>query len=306
MTVTSAAPPSIGEEPVTLAEAAELLDVHYMTAYRYVRTGRMIAEKRDGKWWVSPADLAAVIAEGTGARRNPSATPGPRAFHVDAFISRLVSGDTAGCWNMISGSLSSGATPVEIHLHLISKAMDEIGDRWSKGELSVAEEHRATATAYRLLGQMGPLFRRRGRRRGTVVLGSVSNDMHALPTAIMADLLFARQFDVIDLGAHVPTESFVNVATGIDDLVGIGISLAVDHVIESGLAQTSELRAALPDAFIVVGGSAIARSRRAEEFAVHADSVSITSDDVVAAFERACAAQGDGPAVDSTQLPDTE
>ena len=71
---------------VTLAQAAEHLNVHYMTAYRYVRTGRMIAEKRGGQWWVQPADLAAVVAEGTGPRRRAAASNEPRGFQVLSLI----------------------------------------------------------------------------------------------------------------------------------------------------------------------------------------------------------------------------
>jgi len=45
---------------VTLNDAAEQLGVHYMTAYRYVRTGRLEATKRKGQWWVEPAELEAI------------------------------------------------------------------------------------------------------------------------------------------------------------------------------------------------------------------------------------------------------
>ena len=39
-------------ETISLTEAAERLDVHYMTAYRYVRTGRLHATKQGGQWVV--------------------------------------------------------------------------------------------------------------------------------------------------------------------------------------------------------------------------------------------------------------
>jgi excisionase family DNA binding protein len=38
---------------ITLTEAAELLGVHYMTAYKYVRTGRLAATKVGGGWRIS-------------------------------------------------------------------------------------------------------------------------------------------------------------------------------------------------------------------------------------------------------------
>ena len=58
--------PSASQEPdprsraglLSLQEAADRLEVHYMTAYRYVRTGRLRAVQIGSQWWVDPQDLA--------------------------------------------------------------------------------------------------------------------------------------------------------------------------------------------------------------------------------------------------------
>ena len=271
---------------VTLAEAAEQLDVHYMTAYRYVRTGRMLAEKRGGKWWVAPDDLAAVIAEGTGARRrSPQSAEGPREFMVEPFTVRLIAGDTAGCWDLINDALSGGATPAEVHTRLLQTALVRVGEGWQQGKLSVSDEHRATATAYRLLGQLGPLFRHRGRRRGTVVLGSISGDPHAMPTAMLADLLSDRRFEVIDLGANTPTASFVEVVAGCDDLVGVGVCSVLTELASTAARQVEEMRQAMPDVFLLAGGTALVALRSTID--PHVDVVTTTSDEACDAFESA-------------------
>jgi len=49
-------PDTAAEGLIGLRDAAEELDVHYMTAYRYVRTGRIAAEKQGGRWWIRKAD----------------------------------------------------------------------------------------------------------------------------------------------------------------------------------------------------------------------------------------------------------
>lgn len=274
------------EAQVTLADAAESLGVHYMTAYRYVRTGRMLAEKRGGKWWVTPTDLAAVMAEGTGPRRRPAEASGaPRELVVAPFTDRLVAGDTAGCWGIINDALSAGATPGQIHSQLITAALVHVGEGWRRGELTVADEHRATSTTYRLLGQLGPLFRHRGRRRGTVVVGAFAGDPHAIPSAMMSDLLSDRHFEVVDLGANTPTESFVSVAQGCDDLVGIGMCAVLDDIVPTAIAQAVELRAALPNTCLVVGGPALAE--HAAGFDGVVDTVSTNAEEACDAFELA-------------------
>jgi excisionase family DNA binding protein len=273
-------------ELATLAEAAESLGVHYMTAYRYVRTGRMAAEKRGGKWWVASADLAAVLAEGTGPRRQaPDQDGAPRQLLVAPFTDRLVAGDTAGCWNIITDALSAGATPGQVHSQLLRNALVEVGEGWARGDLTIADEHRATSTTYRLLGQLGPLFRHRGRRRGTIVIGAFAGDPHGIPSAMMSDLLSDRRFSVIDLGANTPTESFVAVAQGCDDLVGIGACAVLGGILPAAVEQAKAMRAALPDAFIVVGGPALAGG--AVGFDGVVDTVSSNANEACDAFDRA-------------------
>lgn len=281
-------PPSGGHDDglVTLAQAAEQLGVHYMTAYRYVRTGRLHAEKRGGKWWVAPEDVEAVLAQGSG-RRPPSQASTGRANLVDPLVGRLIVGDTAGCWDLISDALSSGATAAEVHIDLLGEALERVGEGWRRGELTVADEHRATASVYRLLGQLGPLFRHRGRRRGTVVVGTAEGDMHAIPSAILADLLCDRRFDVVDLGANTPAESFLGTAAEIDNLVGIGLCVLVDGRVDTGLQTLTELRIALPETLLVVGGPAVHRASPGKfaEIAEIADVVSASAIEACDAFD---------------------
>ena len=54
---------------LTLNEAAELLGVHYMTAYRYVRLGFLQATKVGGCWRVAHSDLEVYRADVTPADR---------------------------------------------------------------------------------------------------------------------------------------------------------------------------------------------------------------------------------------------
>jgi excisionase family DNA binding protein len=53
-----ASTPAPSEHPAAgllgLREAADRLGVHYMTAYRYVRTGRLPATRIGAQWWVDP------------------------------------------------------------------------------------------------------------------------------------------------------------------------------------------------------------------------------------------------------------
>lgn len=49
-----------GSREIGLREAGGVLGVHYMTVYRYVRTGRLAARREGGDWLVHRAEVEAL------------------------------------------------------------------------------------------------------------------------------------------------------------------------------------------------------------------------------------------------------
>ena len=237
-------------EPISLIEAAEQLGVHYMTAYRYVRTGRLAAQKVGGQWRVESEGLAAFIAAPTGTTRRGELLPG-------LIEERLHAGDENGTYQLLENAMASGAGPEEAYLDLIAPAMTEIGARWARGEVSVADEHVASSTALRVIARLGPRTSSPGRTTGTELLATVANDYHYLPTALLRDLLRFRGFDVQDLGANTPAQSIVDRSKTVSDLLAIGVSATLsgqDEFIRETVSLLSR-EVAVP---VVVGGSAFA------------------------------------------------
>ncbi len=263
-------------ELITLPEAAELLGVHYMTVYRYVRTGRLPATKVGAEYRVDPADLEATRA--TPATRNRRR----RTDWATRVEERLLAGDEAGAWAIIEDALTSGVEPTEIHLRVLSPALASIGDRWASGEVTVADEHQASAVALRVIGRLGPRFTRRGRKRGTVVIGAAPHDQHGLPAALLGDLLRARGFAVVDLGADTPAASWGEAAAGAERLVAVAISVTTEGNDRNVRAAVRAVRSAA-DAPVMLGGRAIADAARAE--ALGADLHGASGEDAVAKID---------------------
>lgn len=236
---------------VTLQEAADLLGVHYMTAYRYVRLGLLPAEKVGATWRVEASDVEAMRAgpRRTGGRRQ-------RAPWAERLRARMLAGDEAGAWGVVEGALTAGADPADVHLDVIAPAMREVGDLWERGEIDVADEHRALVVAQRLVGRLSPRFNRRGRTRGCVVVGCATGERHALPTALLADVLRAAGWAVADLGADVPADSFLKAVESEGALVAVGVSASWDGAVDSAADLVSRLRDA-GDVPVLAGGRAV-------------------------------------------------
>ena len=154
---------------LTLQEAADQLGIHYMTVYRWVRTGKLPATKQGTSWAIREVDLDALSAPAAAAT---TTTRSRRVDHADRLARRLIAGDEAGSMAIAEDALAGGMDPEALYFDVLAGAMVIIGDGWPAGTVSIAEEHQATAIMHRLLGRLSRNFTRRGRRRGTIVLGA--------------------------------------------------------------------------------------------------------------------------------------
>lgn len=244
-----------------LPAAAELAGVHYMTVYRWVRTSRLAAEKSGGIWKVRLGDLEALTGGGargtskadSAGRHRPARFDGSRLAPMTAALLR---GDQGGAWLLVEESRRAGIAPVDVLCELIEPAMAEIGRRWRNGEVSVADEHRATVVASRLIGRLGPAATRPGRSRGGIIVGAVEGNHHSLGSAVVADIFRAAGYDVTDLGADVPGTELIDVAREVDNLAAICLSVAVEGEEEATRRTIAGLRSAI-DVPVLVGGTGV-------------------------------------------------
>ncbi|MEZ5145326.1 MAG: B12-binding domain-containing protein [Acidimicrobiales bacterium] len=239
------------DELISLNEAADRLGVHYMTAYRYVRTGRLHGIKDGAEWRVRASDVEAL--------RQPSEAPRPRRRRTDyatRLEERLLVGDESGAWSIIDGAMASGMDPSLVYQQLVAPAMVSVGERWANDEIDVSQEHLASAVVLRLIGRLGPRFSRRGRKKGTVLLAGPAGEHHGIPLAMVGDLLRGRGYDVADLGPDVPPASLARAVTSMPRLVAIGLCATSPNLtasLKASIAATREVS----DVPVVVGGSGV-------------------------------------------------
>ena len=247
---------------MTLQEAAESLGVHYMTAYRYVRQGRLLATRHGTKWQVHPADVKALRGYGDGRERRGAART---VTDSEGLERRMLAGDSAGAWWLVESHLSGGSDPSGVLTELVVPALRSIGEHWAEGIVSVADEHRATAVAQQVVGRLGLQFGRRGTHRGTVALAAPPGDLHVLPVAIVADLLRWRGFNVLELGGNTPAEVLGDAVAREERLLAVGIVATIAGLDDEVAASARSVRAAVPDPPIFLGGASIqseAQARR--------------------------------------------
>lgn len=261
---------------LSLQEAADRLGIHYMTAYRHVRSGKLSAERIDGRWSVTEAALEMFI--------NPPATEVSKEQASAADFERvLVSGDDIEAWRLANDELIRSGSLLDVYTNLVIPAMQSIGHRWAIGELRVVDEHRATVVAQRVIARLSVEQRHRGRKRGTIVVGAVQSDTHGLPTTIVSDIARITRFEAVDLGANVPAESFCDALLQADRLRGVAICVSTSDVDEHVRETIRTIRSVDGEVPIVVGGAGMRSAEHA--IALGADKTGQSIHDIADLFE---------------------
>ncbi len=234
------------DRELNLKQVARILDLHYMTVYRYVRSGRLRATQRSTHWVVRESDLAAMLepASGDGS-----------VDWVGRLAERLHAGDESGAWSTVSSALSSGWGPEAVVVDLIAAAVATTAP-----EDGAAAGHLAATTAQRTLAQATARFRPRGRRRGTVVLGAPDGEGHAFGLAVVADVLRLRNYGVLELGVAVPAAAFVDAVARADRPIGVGIGVTSIERLDATAEVIAALRGRWPDLPVMLGGQAVSNA----------------------------------------------
>ncbi len=92
-------------------------------------------------------------------------------------------------------------------------AMDEVGERFSAGELFVPEMLMAAQAMKSGLAILKPhLTTEQSQSKGIVVIGTVKGDLHDIGKNLVAMMMEGAGFDVVDMGVDVASEAFVKTA----------------------------------------------------------------------------------------------
>jgi len=170
--------------------------------------------------------------------------PGGRRFDQAAAheLAELASGPSGG-FSLLCGRYEGVDHRVREHL--------------VDGELSVGDEHRGTVVAQHVLAVVSSRFARRGRRRGTVVIGAAPGDDHQIPVTIAADHLRAAGYEVVDFGVDTPPEAFAEAAAGASAPVAVVVGATMPDRLPAVRRVVRAVRAAAFAVPVLVGGAAI-------------------------------------------------
>lgn len=182
---------------------------------------------------------------------DPPGVPGARM----ALLAALIDGDLGVAVDLATGLLAEGIPFEVLVTELLAPVQTELGRRWAVGDLTVADEHAATAATESLVAIIaGTVASDDG---PAVVVTCAAGESHSLPARIVAATLALGGFRSLFLGASLP-------AADLGEYIAHQrpIALAISVSMPSALIAVARSAAAAHEYAVpvVVGGRAIGGS----------------------------------------------
>lgn len=214
------------------------------------RYGLLKPQRTDGGFRLySEADEARVLAmKGLVARGIAPAQAAARALADDAAANGRASSDPiADLRRALEGFDESAAHDAidrvmgtlsvdSVLLHVVLPYLRDVGDRWVRGEISVAQEHFACGVLRSRL-----LARGRGWDAGTgprALLACAPDEVHDLPLICLGLALRERGWRITLLGADTPIETLIGAAQSISPDICVVASVFPENL----TSRVTELR----------------------------------------------------------------
>jgi methanogenic corrinoid protein MtbC1 len=224
---------------------------------------------------------------------NDDETPrGPSGERL-AMLAALVDGDVSLAVRLASSLLAGGLPFDELSADILSPVQQDVGRRWAEGDLTIAEEHAASAAVEELIVRVGATMEPSS--GPAVVVTTAESDLHALGGRVVATALALDGFRVRFLGTSVPPS---DLADFLDAQAPFALVLSCSLPAAIANASCSIAAAHEQGVPVLAGGRALVHEERAVK--IGADAHGVTPRDVVAILQ----AWQDAPPSHLAPVPD--
>ncbi len=127
----------------------------------------------------------------------------------ETFKESLLNGNFTSCMDIAHAYINESARLKDFYLHIIQPSMYEIGLMWEKAEISVAQEHLASAVVSRILACVAGEVSHIPKEKGKAVITAAPGEFHEIGAWMVSDLLEQDGWQVSYLGANTPDQDLI-------------------------------------------------------------------------------------------------
>ncbi len=151
--------------------------------------------------------------------------------------------------------LAEGATPQEVLTQALMVGMNRVGEKFRDKNIFVPDLLMAARAMSASMVHLKPFFNSAEvRLRGTIVLGTVSGDLHDIGKKLVGMILEGAGWSIVDLGTDVPTQKFIDAVKEHPDCI-VGMSALLTTTMASMEESVLQLKREFPATKVLVGGA---------------------------------------------------
>ena len=181
---------------------------------------------------------------------------------LEALKEAVVAGDVKGATLLTEVAIQAGHAPAAILNDALVPAMEIVGDKFRCNEVYVPEVLVAARAMKKSLALLKPLLTQSGVKPvATAVIGTVKGDLHDIGKNLVCMMLEGAGFEVVDLGADVTPEKFVQAAKDTEaKLLGISTLLTTTMLGMKDVVRALEQAKLREQVKVMVGGAPVTQA----------------------------------------------
>lgn len=175
----------------------------------------------------------------------------------EEIAAQVVNGDSESVSGLVQEALSKNHLAEEVLKKGLVVGMGIVSERFKNNECFIPEVLVSARAMNAGLDILNPLLTAaKIKARGKVVIGTVKGDLHDIGKNIVAMMLKGAGFEVIDLGADVPKEKFIEaVQTNKVNLVGMSALLTTTMIYMKEVIEALKSAGLKNSVKVIVGGA---------------------------------------------------
>jgi len=199
----------------------------------------------------------------------------------------VIDGEDEECVRLVNEGLEAGVNPLDAVEKGLAKGINKVGEDFGSGIIFLPELAMAADVMKQGAAILDERIKAIGGKRasyGKVVIGTIKGDIHDIGKSIVAAVLQANGYDVVDIGIDIDVDAFIDAVKENDaDALGMSTLLTLPLMeMEKVIIRLKEI--GMRDKIkVIVGGCPVT-----QEFAdeIGADAVGFDAQDAVLKLDR--------------------
>lgn len=202
--------------------------------------------------------------------------------YFDALAESVIEGEDEDCVQLVNDGLASGVDPLEAVEKGLAKGINQVGVDFGAGVIFLPELAMAADTMKKGAAILDEKIRESGAKRmshGTIVIGTIKGDIHDIGKSVVAAVLQANGYNVVDIGIDVDIDTFIQALKDNDaDVLGMSTLLTLPLMTMGEVIEKLKEIGMRDKIKVIVGGCPVT-----QEFAdeIGADAVGFDAQDAV-------------------------